>query len=198
MLAIKRSRNKNTGSSSRSNTSGAAPWWHIGNVFRNADKFGKPIPSFNLKGETNVKTVIGGIMSLLVSITVLIYSTIKMIQLVNNSNPELGVVTSLGYIQPEEKVNLNEINFRMAFVVEGFSDRKRKADPRYVKYIARLWTEHDSISSFRHIDMHECNDSDLDQFYEVESNSKKKFDKIREDPNHGFFCIDWEKEDFDL
>ena len=31
----------------------------------------------------------------------------------------------------------------MAFVVEGFADRKRKADPRYVKYIARIWNEID-------------------------------------------------------
>ena len=121
-----------------------------------------------------------------------------MIILVNGLNPELSVVTSLGNIPADEKVNLNEINFRMAFVVEGFANRKRKADPRYVKYISRLWSETDGIQSFKHIPMRECTDEDLSQFYEVESNSKQKYDSIYRDPNHGFFCIDWVKEELDL
>ena len=97
-------------------------------------------------------------MTCLVLITVLIYSNIKIIALVNKLDPELNVVTSLNYVAAEEKLNLNEANFRMAFVVEGFADRKRKADPRYVKYIARLWSENRGIQSYKHIPMYECTD----------------------------------------
>ena len=66
----------------------------------------------------------------------------------------------------------------MAFVVEGFGDRKRKADPRYVKYIARMWNEIDGKETFKNIPMHECTDSDLAQFYDVDDYYKKKYDAI--------------------
>ena len=53
-----------------------------------------------------------------------------MIILVNDLNPELSVIKSLSNIPADEKVNLNEIQFRMAFVVESFLNRNRKANPR--------------------------------------------------------------------
>lgn len=99
------------------------PRWHIGHIFRRADNFGKEIPSFNLRGETNVRTVMGGVVTTLIIIIALVFATIKMFQFFTGHNPEITVFTSLGYVQADDKVNLNDINFRMAFVVEGFADR---------------------------------------------------------------------------
>ena len=39
------------------------------------------------------------------------------------------------YFDNTNVMNLNEVKFRMAFTVEGFLDKKRKDDPRYVKYL---------------------------------------------------------------
>lgn len=46
--------------------------------------------------------------------------------------------------------------------------------------------------------MNECTESDYSQFHPIDKSSKKKYDAIKNDENHGFFCIDWENEDFDL
>ena len=38
-----------------------------------------------------------------------------------------------------ERLSLKEIDFRMAFSVEGYHSRERKDDPRYVKYLVRTF-----------------------------------------------------------
>ena len=100
----------------------------------------------------------GGVVTTFIILIALIFATMKMVQFFTGHNPEISVFTSLGYVQADDKVNLNDINFRMALVVEGFADRKRKADPRYVKYIARIWNEEDGKMFYRHIPMHECSE----------------------------------------
>ena len=119
------------------------PYWHISNMFRQVDHFSKEIPSFNLKGETNVTTLLGSIFTTLIVLVTLSYSLMKFEKVMTGRNADVTVFTELGHISADEKVNLNDISFRMAFVVEGFVDRERKADPRYVKYIARIWNEID-------------------------------------------------------
>ena len=39
--------------------------WHINSFFRNVDRFGQPIPAFNVRGKDKVKTVVGGILTTL-------------------------------------------------------------------------------------------------------------------------------------
>ena len=53
------------------------PSWHIGNRLQEIDFFGKEIPSFNLKGETHIKTKVGGLVSVIILITTLIYTGMK-------------------------------------------------------------------------------------------------------------------------
>ena len=53
------------------------------------DYFGDPIPSFNLRGETEVKTSIGACLSIIVSICTLAFSLIKLEHLVTRKNPAL-------------------------------------------------------------------------------------------------------------
>ena len=44
--------------------------FHLSNFLRKIDKFGQPIPTFNISGKNKIKTIIGGIMSAtIVSIT---------------------------------------------------------------------------------------------------------------------------------
>ena len=40
--------------------------WHIGRVISGMDSFGMEVPSLNLKGETQVNTLIGGVVSALI------------------------------------------------------------------------------------------------------------------------------------
>ena len=74
------------------------PYWHISNMFRRADHFGKEIPSFNLQGESNVTTLIGSICTSVIVFLTLSYSLLKIEQVFTGNNPDLSVVTELDYI----------------------------------------------------------------------------------------------------
>ena len=47
--------------------------WHITSFLRSIDRFGQSIPTFNIKGENEVKTTIGGVLTAIVMILTLSY-----------------------------------------------------------------------------------------------------------------------------
>ena len=99
--------------------------------------------------------------------------------LVNKLNPNINVQTTLNYYSGYDKVKLNDINYRLAFTVESFDDKKIRHDPKYIKYIARIWNEVDGVQTFTNVPLHECTQDDFDEFYPIEPNSEKKFESIR-------------------
>ena len=46
--------------------------------------------------------------------------------------------------------------------------------------------------------MYPCRDEDYEKFYPVDIKSTKKLDAIRNSPNRGMMCLDWENEGLDL
>ena len=48
--------------------------WYLGNVFRSLDNFGSPIPAFNLKGNKEVTTIAGGLLSATILTLTLAYA----------------------------------------------------------------------------------------------------------------------------
>ena len=107
-------------------------------VLEHIDGFGLPLPTFNLKGKQMVHTRIGGVCTLLITTIVLLYATIKFIHLQTRHNP--GMSAYFKDTAPDFVVNLNEQKFRFAFSIEDFIVPKRlKNDPRYVKWIVRLF-----------------------------------------------------------
>ena len=61
--------------------------WKFGTVVTSIDGCGADVPSFNLKGETKVNTLFGGIVTALILLLTLGYSILKAIQLTSRSNP---------------------------------------------------------------------------------------------------------------
>ena len=57
-----------------------------------------------------------------------------MIQLVTGADPEVISYTKLQEIDPKKRLNLNEINFRMAFYVANSYDYLPRMDERYVRF----------------------------------------------------------------
>ena len=55
--------------------------WKFGTVFTRIDGFGADVPSFNLKGETKVNTIFGGIVTAFILLLTLGYSILKAVQL---------------------------------------------------------------------------------------------------------------------
>ena len=67
----------------------SGPSWHISNIVKGFDNFAGEIPAFNLKGETKVKTMIGGISTLAIIVLVLAYASMKVIHLVERRNTQI-------------------------------------------------------------------------------------------------------------
>ena len=64
-------------------------------------------------------------------------------------------------------IDLNEINYRIAFSFVNANNKKRKDDPRYVKMIARTVRRIDGILSETVLGFHRCTDKDWEKFYPV-------------------------------
>ena len=70
---------------------------------------------------------------------VLAFAGLKMIQLVNKNNPVMSELEQRDHYGTLDQVFYNDIDFRMAFSVEGFWDKERKDNEEYVKWMARHW-----------------------------------------------------------
>ena len=78
------------------------------NVLRRIDRFGEPIPAFNIKGKDKVTTAVGGIMSLIVIFITLSYLTTKLNSIVEKKNPIINESKITDYYGTEEDgVSLN-------------------------------------------------------------------------------------------
>ena len=67
-------------------------------------------------------------------------------------------------------LNLNERNYKLAFTVESFHfPEQQKSDPRYVKYLVRLYERRDGIAKQRVLPYHKCTDEEYNEFYPVKS-----------------------------
>ena len=55
--------------------------WDAQNYIRSLDSFAKDVPSFNIKGQSQVQTLVGGCLTLLIMIITFSYATSKMIDL---------------------------------------------------------------------------------------------------------------------
>ena len=103
------------------------------------DKFAYSVPSFNFKGDQSIKTGLGACCSITITIVVLFYALLKLIQLLEGNNPTVAAFPVDTKFDVENPVNLNEIGFKVAF---QFTSWDRKAfkqaltdDPNYVKMI---------------------------------------------------------------
>ena len=77
-----------------------------------------------MSGAKVVHTKTGGLLSFCMFVLIIIYATLKLIQLFDRDNPNVSQFLEPNvYDNREDKLDLNEINFRMAFSVEGFLDR---------------------------------------------------------------------------
>ena len=98
-------------------------------VLNRVDIFGKPLPGFNLKGSDVVTTMVGGVSSIFIFAIVLLYGAIKFIHLQSKANPNVATYIREGSFSSADILDLNDMNFRIAFAVEGFRSKDLKIDP---------------------------------------------------------------------
>ena len=111
--------------------------WYLPNVIKKIDMFGQPVPTFNLKGEKAISTIVGGICTFLIICVSLAYGSLKFVHLMEKRNPQIIQVTEKNFFGSDHIINLDEIGFKFAFTIENYLAREVKDDPAFVKYIIR-------------------------------------------------------------
>ena len=66
--------------------------WYILNILRHLDRFGEPVPAFNIKGINQVKTAFGGIMTTMIMLFTLGYFNNKLNTALKKENPILNYI----------------------------------------------------------------------------------------------------------
>ena len=96
----------------------------------------------------------------------LLYAGIKLTTLLNRENPNVSTFTEEFVLNSEDKLNLKEAGMRFAWTFEGYSDKKLKNDPRYVKQLVRMSGRAEGKSVETILDYHACTWDDLEYFAE--------------------------------
>ena len=89
----------------------------------------------------------GGLLTSLVAFIFFIYASLKLSHMLDKYNPNISEVKELNSYDSSERLNLNDVGFRIAFSVEGYLDSKLRNDHRYVKYMSRVVTKTKGIES---------------------------------------------------
>lgn len=100
------------------------------------DTFAMPVPQFNIKGETNIKTLCGGITSFIIFMAALAYAVSNSVELVNPQSPQINKVKTTKYFGNgiEEALNLKEVNFKFAFTFRDYLTGETLNNSSYVQW----------------------------------------------------------------
>jgi hypothetical protein len=180
----------------RAGSKGAAKW-HIGSVLTGLDGYARKVPTFNIHGDTEVKTAVGGVLTCAIILLVLGYGAIKAIQLAGRQNPKVNTFKVANNYPGREMIDLNEIKFRAAFSVENYWDRRMIDDPRYVKTLMRLIGTRGGERYEKILPHHKCTEADYAEFYPAHTNSEDQLKAMQSDENRGLYCVDeWDDDMF--
>ena len=142
-------------------------WLTNGQVFRYMDAFGQKLPTFNIKGSDRVDTIVGGFFSIILYMVIFMYSTLKLSHLISKHGPNISSYEKEDAMA-NVALNLNKRNSRFAFTIESYhSPYNQKSDPRYVKYLFRLYGKREGKLYQRVLPYHKCTEEEYNEFYPV-------------------------------
>ena len=95
----------------------------------------------------------------------------------------------------DNPLNLNERDIRIAFrYAKGYQPFYNIEDTQYVRTIVRVmgWNADSQQRYETHVPYHKCTDEDYGNFYPISSENRDTLQKIRDDPDQHFLCLDWD------
>ena len=118
------------------------------------------------------------------------YGLLKMTHLLDKANPNVTVVNDKDVYDFNDILNLNEINFRMAWSIEHYLTREMINKPQYVKYLVRKFGRKNGESYEKILGYHICTEDDWAEFTPPSRGSADGWESIKNDPKRGMFCLD--------
>ena len=143
------------------------PSWHLGKVLENLDSYALPIPSFNLQGETSVKTLWGGLWTFAVLTFAFMYAGFKLTHLASKKNPTIIETEVSNYVDNNTMIPYKDLGFKAAFGLYKFFSGELVDDPRYVKWIVRHRGMKNGKEFERVLPVHKCTYEELSKFNPV-------------------------------
>ena len=115
--------------------------WHMFSILRQMDRFGQPIPAFNIKGKNQINTVSGGIMSAIILMVTFGYFLIGLQSLIVGTNRVINYNVVHSHYGIEQGLNMKEKNLRIAIAILGNYDWLMKYDRKYVRLVADYYND---------------------------------------------------------
>ena len=170
---------------------GRKPNWHLKNVITNEDMFGRPVPTFSLKGEDEIKTISGGILTIIMILTIIAYGSNKAVELFKKNNPVVNVVNKPNAINEAEIINIGASDFRFSFGIEIKTGKIFADDPAFIRWRVRHFGRKNGEYFQNFLPFHKCTAEDMDQFYPISDQWARSYTRRLDD--QGIFqsyCID--------
>ena len=127
------------------------------------DKFAAALPSFTFAGRTNVPTLTGALMSIIVLMLTFGFFLVKLQFMLIRKNPFIS--TNKETIDFDEIYDTGSNEFMMAFAMEHYVTKEPMTDSRYTRWIVKLWRQLDTGPEIEYDIMHPCTESEFAKFY---------------------------------
>lgn len=154
------------------------------------DMFGEPLPTFNIKGESDVRTHCGGCLSIIIIYIMILFATLKMQHLLLKHNPSVNIFTERDAFDETHVWYYNDqVDFMMAFAAtQLWEARNVKNDTAFVKWFAHYYIQKEGEWTYEEIPMHKCSKEEMSQFYQPSKDSMVTVKKLKE--ANAFMCLD--------
>ena len=167
--------------------------WSLTYILEKIDLFKKDLPNFSLKGKQQIPSVTGGVSTAIIIVVMLTFALTKLDQLLKRDNPNVSTFTEELALGSSDVINLKDTGIRFAWSIEGYSDKKIKDDPRFVKTYVRLSGRRQGESQETMLDYHRCTWEDFESFAPPSNDAMNQLNSIMSDEGRGLYCLDWEK-----
>ena len=98
------------------------------------DTFGSCVPTFNIAGQSKVKTMEGSCASIIIFALTLFFGLIKLQQLTIRKNPLINA--NIGPLPKLMTYDTSQTEFKIAVAAENYETGAGISDPRYVRWVA--------------------------------------------------------------
>ena len=106
-------------------------------------------------------------MSFMIMSIILLYAANKFKYLYNKDNPTITAFLKEAAYDENDSVDLYDLNFKVAFAVEGFRTKDLKVDPKYVKWFFRIFGKENDVEYEKILPYHKCTEEDYAEFLPI-------------------------------
>ena len=155
-------------------------WGTIKEKMLEADRFPAQI-QMNFNKKTEIPTCYGFITTMLLYCILGVFAMQRAQMLIFHEDPVINVEVIYNAFEPSDEVHLGDIGFQIAFGVMEYDYRVPLYSKDHVEWNVYLEVRKDLLVTRRErLDIHICNETDYERFFEVTTRSVNFFEELKE------------------